>query len=356
MKPDRTFLENMPKIEMHLHLDGAINPEDIWCIAQEYGVTLPHIPEQSLDALKTYFQFDDSRDIRTSRDFDHLLRTFDIVISLMQTPEGLQDVAETHVRDLAAQNFVYAETRFAPQYHLRKGLTLEGAIENTLIGLQRGFEKTGTLVKLIACIGRENVTIGPEVARAALKYQDKGVVAIDLACNEIDYPPELHVDAFRLTFGSNLRRCVHAGEVAKTPEKLRQNIITSLIDLRADELGHAILLPDMPEAIEHVVQLRTRIASCPLSNLASMVIDDVRDLRLQELLDRNVLVSLHSDDPAMDHTSLADVFVETCKAYNFDINHVQTLSRNAIFGAFCSAKEREWIFEEFRRRGFDVSS
>ena len=346
----------MPKIETHLHLDGAIEPENIWRIAKEHDITLPHIPEQSLAALQTYFQFQDSRDIRTARDFDHLLRTFDIVISLMQTPEGLQEVAKTHVQYLAAQNYVYAETRFAPQYHLKEGLHLEDTIENTLIGLQKGFEETGTLVKLIACIGRENVEIGPDVVRAALKFQDQGVVAIDLACNEIDFPPELHIDAFRLTFGSNLRRCVHAGEVAKTPEKLRHNIIASLIDLRADELGHAIPLPKMPETMDLVRDRGVRVASCPLSNLCSMIIEDVRDLSLDKLLKSDILVSLHTDDPAMDHTSLADVYAETCNAYGFGVHHVRKLLRNAIQTAFCSEEERAWIFDECNRRGLALSA
>lgn len=356
MSLSKEFFEEMPKAEVHLHMDGAIRKEDIWKISQKQGIVLPELPEQTEAALDAYYRLPPDASFKRSEDFDRFLKMFGIVLSIMQTSDGLRETALAHVRDLAKQNYVYAETRFAPQYHRQNGLSLEEVIQNVLEGLQLGFMETSTLVKLIICIGREcDQETSLAVARAALKFQEFGVVALDLACNEIAYPPELHIPAFQLTFGSKLRRTVHAGEFAATPEKRVENIRTAITDLRADGLGHAIPLPDHLDLIRMVVGRNIRMEVCPLSNRITGAINgDLRELKLRELLERGVNVSLNTDDPLMFGTPLAEVFEKTCEAYGFGIEEIRTFVRNAVTGAFCDDEERSRLYYAFKHRGFEL--
>lgn len=353
MSLDRRFFEEMPKAEVHLHMDGAIRKEDIWRIAQQQGIVLPELSEQTEAALDAYYRLPPDASFKRSEDFDRFLKMFGIVLSIMQTPDGLRETALAHVRDLKAQNYVYAETRFAPQYHRQNGLSLEEVIQNVLEGLQFGFLETKTLVKLIICIGREcDQETSLAVAKAALKFQEFGVVALDLACNEIAYPPELHIPAYQLTFGSKLRRTVHAGEFAETPEKLAANIYTAITELRADGLGHAIPLVDNLDLIRTVIGRNIRVEACPLSNKITGAIEgDIRALKLDELLERGVNVSLNTDDPLIFGTPLVEVFYRTCEAYGFGIEDVRTLIRNAVTGAFCDDEERSRLHYAFKHRG-----
>lgn len=342
--------ERMPKAELHLHMDGAIRPEDILAIARKQGTRFPELPDQTLDALQSYYRLPpNARFAPGTENFNRFLEKFGLVLAIMQTPEGLHDTAYAHVRDLASQNYVYAETRFAPQYHRKKGLTLEEVISHVLRGLRNGERDTGTMVRLIICIGREIDPIdAEEIAQAALKFQDEGVVGLDLACNEFSYPPELHIPAFQLTFGSKLRRTVHAGEFAATEEKRVMNIQTALTALRADGLGHAVSLARHPELIQQVIEQKVRVESCPLSNrIMSAIGEDIRELELDKLLHAGVSVSLNTDDPLMFGTSLADVYRETAEAYRFGYDEIIAFMRNAVNTAFCTDAEKQKIHERF---------
>lgn len=360
----RDFFEVMPKSELHLHMDGALPEAKLFELAQTSNIELPGIPEQSLEALEAFYRDARKKDFSTVDGFNAFLRMFAPPLALMQTREGLRDFASAHVEDLARQNYVYAETRFAPQYSREKGLTLEEAIQSVLDGIQIGQRETATRVKLIVSIGREcDQETSLAVAKAALNFQDDGVVALDLACNEIEFPPELHLRSFQHTFGSRLRRTVHAGELAKTPEKRAENILTAVNLMEADGLGHAIPLVHDQAILERVARGGIRIESCPLSNLATGAIPrtldrnaDLRSLELKQLLMRRVNVSINTDDPLMFGTSWAEVMDATVQANGLYERHVQQLLRNAVDSAFCSESEKGKFFDEFRRRRFSLTS
>mgnify|MGYP000965397275 CR=1 FL=1 len=209
-----------------------------------------------------------------------------------------------HVDYLKKNNIVYAETRFAPQYHMKKGLSLGQVIGHVLEGLSERSRETGVVVKLIVCIGREmDGEKSVEVARAALEFQDRGVVALDLACWETPYPPERHRKAFELTFDSSLKRTVHAGEMCPKEEQNLRNIHTAITELKANGLGHAIPLHKRyyrgVDLIEMIVERGIRLESNPISNLVVTSLRSVEDLHLDKLMAEGVAVTLNSDDPAM---------------------------------------------------------
>ncbi len=356
MSLDRQFFDDVPKAQLHLHMDGALTVEDIWAISQKLGIQLPGLPEQTRQALEAFYRVQPGARFDTKEKFDAFLAKFGPTIALMQTPQGIQQAAQAHVRDLAREKHVYAETRFAPQYHRGQGMTLQDIIHEALLGLQAGYLETGTLVKLIVSIGREcdNET-SMAVARAAAAFHENGVVALDLACNEELYPPERHVDAYRIATGAKLNRTVHAGEFPTKHHVRVRNMLTALTDLQANGLGHAISLGREDGIIDRVVRDEVRIESCPLSNIKTGGIQDIRELKLRKLLDRGVKVSLSTDDPLMFDTSMADVLEATAEACRFDIEDIRKLTGNAVESAFCTDEERDRVRREFKRRSFALT-
>lgn len=181
----REFFEQMPKAEVHLHIDGAVPVDYILRIKDELGITLPHVSEQTPETIRNFYLADQGVKLDTPEKFDRFLKKFQMVIALMKTTEGIQKVVQAFVRDLARQNYVYAEARFAPQYHTDEGLTLQDVIGNALDALEEARRETGTLVKLIVSIGREcSSEESQEIAKAALDFQSEGVVALDLVLSK----------------------------------------------------------------------------------------------------------------------------------------------------------------------------
>lgn len=344
-------------------MDGALRAEDIWQIAQEHGITLPNLPEQTPAALQQYYQLPKGADFRTAEGFNHFLGMFKIALAVMQTRATLREAACAHVLDLNRQGVVYAETRFAPAYHREGGLSLESIIQAVLEGLKLGHDKSGdrdldrTCVRPIICIGREcDQETSLAVAKAAIACQNDGVVGLDLACNEVAFPPELHKPAFDLAHQKSLPCTVHAGELAETPKQRVRNISTAINALGAQGLGHAVPLGEDQALTTQVASRKIRVESCPLSNQITGAIGNLKELALDALLENGVRVTLNSDDPAIFGTSLADVFRATCEAYGFGINEVRQLTFHAVEGAFCSAEEKSGLYYKFKRRRFNLIS
>src|SRR3989338_938201 len=346
-------LQEMPKAELHVHLDGSIPAEIVFSWWQKLSKPIL-LPEKDRDGnLIVYSSYQD-RIVSSPEELKRYWANwtkysipdrFGVVTEHMQTPENLRNIAKTHVLDLAEQNIVYAETRFAPQYSIFGGLSMPDVVKYTLQGLQQGMDEArqngkDILVKLIVCIGREaKEDVGVQVAKAALEYQGMGVVALDLACYEPTFPPERHARAFQETFGTGLKRTVHAGEMMKTSHENMRNIYSAIQFLRADGIGHGIPLSQRyymngeTDVLQMVKDRGIRVEANPISNLYLGFIDTPSDLHLDQLLKAGVLVTVNSDDPAMwPKGTLAHNLYVAEELYGRDA--MLELNRNAIRAAF----------------------
>ncbi|MBW3630823.1 MAG: adenosine deaminase, partial [Gemmatimonadetes bacterium] len=177
---ERSFLERLPKAELHVHLDGSLRPETLLELATEYGKPMPHGDPGS---LREYMHVTDARNL-----VDYLAR-FEITLSVMQTADSLERIAYELAEDLAAENVRYAEIRYSPILNIREGLPLTEAVEAPLRGLARAEKDFGIRTALIIC-GIRNME--PETSRdladLTVAYKHRGVVAFDLAGAEYNYP------------------------------------------------------------------------------------------------------------------------------------------------------------------------
>ena len=304
---DREYLDSLRRrttVQNHIHWDGSIPVESLWRFYQDRREKI-FLPEQYIDGsivrgdreIKSAAELHDFQtDLFTKYD---IVSVFSVPVGAMQTAEDIKVMALAHCTYLKSQRTAYAESRFAPWYHTRRGLSMDQVIGYALEGFAQGEEEMGVKVRPIICINREvNPDDAKKIVKAALHFSERGVVGIDLACYEPPFPPELFIEAYATTFDSSLKRTVHADEMCSEEEGVR-NMNTAIHDLRADGIGHGIHLWKHPELIALMVERKIRLESNPISNVACSFIANVADLHLDELVQQGVQVTISSDDPAM---------------------------------------------------------
>lgn len=331
----------LPKVDLHRHLDGDVRADVLFDLASKDGIELPYSTSED---LSKYFQ-----ELRDKGFVALLQQGFGLVTSLMQSKENIKKVAYEGVRNLKSDGIVYGEFRFAPQYHTGKskyyghdkskteGLSYSDVLDASLEGLREGERDFGVKTGLIVCIGREaDPSLGIKVAEAAVEYSSKGVVALDLACDEASFPPERHKKAFELTFDTPLGRTVHAGEFGP---QLYENMITSIQELKANRLGHARTISRYPGLIDLTIQKNVGLEMCPTSNVFCGHIHDISELEIPKLLRQGALVTVNTDDPAMFGYSLSDTFEELSHKMDLSPATFLKLQENALDVAFLKRSE-----------------
>lgn len=310
----------------HDHVDGSRAMLDI--IEDLYGLAGRPFPFPTIGAWLQFFQ----------NPYEDIVARFGTVTGVLQSAEALALAGFAYGKRRAEEGHRYVEAKFAPQYHVFGGLTMAEAAAAMYRGLKNAQGQFGIVILPQLCIGREtDPETGVGIARIALDYG--GEMALDLACAEAGNPPEKHLKAYQLTFGSKVKRDCHAGEwVEKEPAetyraRLLANVRTAIVDLRCDGVGHAIPLCDDDELVRRCVGQGIRVAGCPLSNQRGRLIGSVAELRIGELLDRGVIYTLNADDdlflPPMDEV------VAVCdEAYDFGRSQCEALERNVFLGAF----------------------
>lgn len=204
MKLDRSFLQSLPKVLLHEHLDGVLRPQTVIDLAKGAGYT--ELPTQDADELARWF-FQGANQGSLAK----YLEGFKHTIAVTQTEEALERVAYEQAEDLSRDGVVYYETRFAPLFHTRKGLTHQQIVSAVLKGMARGRNDFGMQSGLIICAMR-NMNVSLEMAELAVDFRERGVVGFDLAGEEGGHPPKKHVDAFHYIQRENFNITVHAGE------------------------------------------------------------------------------------------------------------------------------------------------
>lgn len=296
---------------VHLHWDGSIPAKDIFDLAQQRGEVL-YLPDKDKDRNLIHYDSPEAKLIGSPErleKFFHDLRDYDMVdvfgtvTRFMQTDDDLKATAVALCRYLKEQNSPYAEVRFAPFYHTFNGMSMEDVIRSAVTGFKAGKKLTGVDARLVICINREATSgVGVQIAEAAItvnkEYPDM-VLGIDLACEEsLKNPPMKHIEAFKRTFDTPLKRTVHAGEMCDEETNLRY-IRDALYSLRADSISHAVPLHKDPALVDYMVRNSIRLESNPICNWFFFKKSVHDDLRLDKLMAKGVKVTINPDDPAM---------------------------------------------------------
>lgn len=327
------IIRKAPKVELHEHLDGGLRPETIIELAKERGVALP---SQDPKELKEWF-------VRgcEQKSLVLYLETFAITTAVMQDEEALFRIAKEEVLDLAKENVVYAEIRFAPQLHCEKGLTEEKVVEAVLRGLEAGKKETGMEYGLILCAMRhQEPEVAQHIAELAAAFSDRGVVAFDLAGGEKDNPAKKYVEAFQFVKRRNCNITIHAGE-AFGVESIYQAIQTC----HADRIGHGTSIIDdiqiengkvvkMGPLANYIRDKRIPLEMCLTSNVGTGAVTSYEEHPFPLLFRNHFRVFLCSDNRLMSDTNLTKEFEIAVKTYGFDLKDLEKITINAMKSAF----------------------
>jgi len=329
-------LRRLPKAELHCHLDGSVRPATLIELGREYGVALPCT---SVDELRDYMLVDDAETLE-----DYLAR-FEVTISVLQTAEAIERVAYELGEDAAKDGVRYIEVRNAPILNSRKNLSAAEALEAQLRGLARAEADFGIVARsIVISIRQLSPMVSLELARLAVAYRDRGVVAFDLAGGELGFPANAHAMAFAYARENNLAVTVHAGE-GDGAASVRQAVHTCC----ADRLGHATRLIEDPDLMQYVNDRRIGLEICLTSNVHTGVAASYEVHPLRTYFDHGMNVTLNTDNRLMSGTTLTDEYLYAAKHLDFTFDELCTLSLNGFESAFLPWEKRIVLLEQVSR-------
>ncbi|WP_020619561.1 adenosine deaminase [Paenibacillus daejeonensis] len=323
------IIKALPKVDLHLHLDGCILPSTLLELAREQQQPLPADEPQT---LLPYMQVEGQCD-----NLKQYLERFDLVLPMLQTGEALERTAYEAVQQSAADNGMYIEVRFAPQLHTARGLTAAAAIGHVIEGLQRGERQYGVRAQVIAiCMRHHNEALNREVIEAAAQYLGRGLAAVDLAGDEAGFPPELFRSVFALAAQHGLPATIHAGE-AGGPANIRE----AIHGLGAVRIGHGVRLREDPALLAEVRSLQVPLEMCPVSNIQTRAVTDWSDYPIRDYLEQGLFVTVNTDNPTVSGTTMTREYSELAARFGFRPAEIATLILNSIEAAWLDAPAKD---------------
>jgi adenosine deaminase len=335
---NKSTLQALPKVLLHEHLDGSLRPQTVIELAKDAKYT--KLPTEDPQALAEWFHRGANRG-----DMVSYLEGFTHTIATTQSAEALERVAYEQVEDLKNDGVVYFETRFAPVFHTKKGLTNAHAVSAVLKGLQRGhrdFKLPGTL---IICAMRD-MKVSLEMAELAVDFRGRGVVGFDLAGEEGGYPPKKHVEAFHYIQRQNFNITVHAGEGYG-----KESIWQAIQYCGAHRIGHGTRLIDdiavadekgvkLGDLAQYVLDKRIPLEICLSSNVHTGAIPCLAEHPFKIFYQQQFRVTLNTDNRLMSNTTMTDEFQAAADSFGLTLDDFEKITINAMKSAFIPYAER----------------
>ena len=325
----RTLLATLPKAELHIHIEGSLEPELMFQLAHRNGVALPHA---NVEALRAAYAFSD---------LQSFLDIYYAGASVLRTEADFYDMAMAYFERAAADHVVHAEVFFDPQTHTERGVPMASVIQGLHRACLAARQRWNLHAELILCFLRH---LSQEQAWATLEQalpHRHLFIGVGLDSSEVGHPPEKFARVFARCRDLGLRIVAHAGE-----EGPPSYIVSALDVLGAERIDHGVQAEQDPGLMQRLAQQRTPLTVCPLSNLKLCVVPDLREHNVGRLLDAGLCVTLNSDDPAYFGGYLNDNFIQTFEALGLGPDHAVQLVRNSFEASFVDPALRDhWLSE-----------
>ena len=331
------LLRKMPKAELHIHIEGSLEPELIFALAERNKVSIPYANVEEL---------------RSAYAFSNLQSFLDIYYagaSVLIKEQDFYDMAHAYFVKAAQDNVIHAELFFDPQTHTARGVSMDVVVKGlhrACIDAQKEF---GISASLILCFLRHlSEDAAFETLEEAMPWRDK-IVGIGLDSGELGNPPEKFARVFARCRELGFHLVAHAGE-----EGPPAYIWTALDVLKVERIDHGVQSIKDPALLERLAKDRIALTVCPLSNLKLCVFPDLASHNLRQLLDAGLAVTVNSDDPAYFGGYMNDNFTQTFAATGMTAQHAYTLARNSFEASFIDAADKQacidrldQVFESF---------
>lgn len=335
------FICAMPKVELHVHLEGSIRPGTLLELAARHGVELP---ARSVEELRDWYAF---------RDFDHFVEVYLAAAGCIRTPEDVERIASDFLEGQAEQNVLHSEVTYtASTQRMLSGIPLDDQLAAINRARARAAKEHGVTMSLTIDYPRH---LEPEafvgVAQWAVDNMSLGITALGLGGPEVGFPPGLFTRAFAVAREAGLPSAPHAGET-EGPESIRG----ALRELDAVRIGHGVRCLEDRDLVAELRERQIPLEVCPTSNVCLGVAPAFADHPLPRLLDAGLYVTLNSDDPPMFGTTLTDEYVKSAAAFGLGIQEVRDLVLAAATATFLDPTEKASLVARVERGFLALSS
>jgi adenosine deaminase len=316
------FITGLPKAELHLHIEGSLEPEQMFELARRNRIALP---------------FKSVEEVRAAYAFSNLQDFLDIYYQgagVLMTEADFHDLAMAYFRRAAADGARHVELFFDPQTHTDRGLPFSVAIEGLLSGMAEAQRSLGVTSKLILCFLRH---LDEDAAFATLKAAEPWldrIVGVGLDSSEVGHPPSKFARVYQAARERGLKLVAHAGE-----EGPPAYVWEALDVLGVDRIDHGNRALEDPAVVERLAKSGMTLTVCPLSNLKLCVVDDLKAHPMKRMLELGLHATVNSDDPAYFGGYLAENWIQTANAVGLNRADLITLAKNSFTGSFLTDAE-----------------
>ena len=320
----KTFIENMPKAELHLHIEGTLEPEMMMALAKRNGVSLGY---GTVDEIRQAYDF------RNLQDF---LDLYYAGMSVLVERQDFFDLAWAYLEKMRSQNVTHVEIFFDPQGHTERGLDFDMVLSGLVDALDKAGRDLGISSKLIMCFLRH---LSEEEAFETLTLAKKAkghIFGVGLDSSEIGHPPRKFERVFAEARNEGFACVAHCGE-----EGPAQNVSDSLDYLRIDRIDHGNRALDDPALVSRIADEKIALTVCPLSNLRLNVVTDMKNHPLRRMLDAGLCATVNSDDPAYFGGYMTENYLAVQTALDLSRPEIEQLGRNSYIGSFMDDKAKQ---------------
>ena len=330
------WIRHLPKVELHLHIEGTLEPEMMFQLAERNGLSLRFA---SIDELKRAYNF---------QDLQSFIDLYCEGSRVLQQERDFFDLTWAYLSRVAAEHVRHVEIFFDPQVHMNRGVEFHTVIS----GIQAALEKARTELRLsfhlIPCFLRD---LSPDSAMETLDrildYRN-WIAAVGLASSEVGRPPALFREVFDRARANGLLTVAHAGE-----EGPPGYIWQALELLQVKRIDHGVRCLEDESLVQHLARTQVPLTVCPLSNVKLRVFESLDQHNLKSLLQRGLCVSIHSDDPAYFGGYITENYLAAQRALALEPADLLQLARNSVKASFISDAEKETLFREIDRHAID---
>lgn len=332
----KDIIKNIPKVQLHCHIDGSVRPSTLIELSQNEGIKLP---TEDVQELKKYVTVEDK--CNSLKDY---LKKFTYPISIMQSKENIYRITLELLEDCSKDNIEYIELRFAPYLHLEKGLTISDVLQSVIDAKEQAEQKFGIKSNIISSFMRhETKEKNFNQLKEIIKFINNGVIAVDLAGNEADFPPELFVDLFKEAREKGLHVTIHAGETGN-----EQNIMKSIKLLGAERIGHGVSAYKDEKVEEFLIENNIPLEICVTSNYNTEIVEKIKDHPIKRFFYKGLNVTLNTDNNTVSNVKLTDEYIKLYEDLAFSIDEIKQIIINTANSSFCDNTTKKEIIKQIK--------
>ncbi|MBC8346816.1 MAG: adenosine deaminase [Candidatus Marinimicrobia bacterium] len=324
-----SWYDRIPKVELHLHLEGAIPLDALWTLIQKYG---GDSSVQNINALQDKFQF---------RDFSHFLENWAWKNSFLREYEDFTFISEAIAKDLSNQNLKYVEAFFSPVDFEMSGLHPSRIAESIRTGLSK---VSGIEVSLIVDLVRDTkIKKAENFLDQIYEVKELGIIGIGIGGAEHDFPPSRFKDIYQKARHYDFRTTAHAGEAAGA-----DSIWGAIRKLKVDRIGHGTRAFEDESLLDYLAEHQIPLEMCPISNVCTGVIQNIESHPIKEFINRGLAVTVNTDDPKMFNNSLAEEYMNLEKIFELSRKEIQRLILQGIKSSWQSENKKNKLINNFQ--------